>query len=105
MREKRVILEEKSDSTPLRRDKFAIFVVHPNFTAKVYKSVCGSFESGECAQDRRFTGAGRTKEDGNGRGIEFDLQVSIDQRTFWKCFPKMQDQRIGHTAIPLRCSP
>jgi hypothetical protein len=49
------------------------FVVYPGLVAKVDDTVCGVFKSGECAQNRSFTRARWTEEDGNQWWIEIDL--------------------------------
>jgi hypothetical protein len=57
MREEGVILEEETDSAPLRWNKQSNAAVCPSLRAKVYDAVRGAFESGQYAQDRGLASA------------------------------------------------
>ena len=90
MREERVILEEETDSAPLRWNKYPGAAVRPGLTSKVYDTVRRAFEAGQHTQNRCLAGTRWTKQDGYDRRIKSDPQFNTDLAACWIRFPKTQ---------------
>jgi hypothetical protein len=76
MREKRVGLEDKTDSPLPRRNSRPARCIEPDVAVADHRSVCRMVQPGDRAQCRRLSAAGWTDQRQNpaGRYIEGDIQ-------------------------------
>jgi len=75
-----VVLKKKTDVALLRGQADPAIGVEPDRRSRGDESCVGMLESGEAAQDRRFSAAGGTEEGGDVAAFERDTQVARDLR-------------------------
>jgi len=102
MREQREVLEHQTNTASLRRETEVLSGIKPRLFTELDRTLLRAFQSGEAAEHRGFSAAGRPKQHSDGVAAGGLVQFATDDRAAGKPLGEVGNQRVGHTWKNLR---